>query len=620
VPETLRLVIVGHVDHGKSTLIGRLLHDTDSLPEGKILAIKASCERRGMPFEFAFLLDALQSERDQGITIDTTQIWLRGKERDVVIIDAPGHKEFLRNMVTGAAQADAAILVIDAAEGIKEQTRRHGYLLSLLGVRQLVVVVNKMDLIDFDQDRFSKIEAGIRSFLSGLRLPPSRIIPLSAHTGANVVTRSATMPWYDGPALFESLNGLNTETPAIDQPLRLPIQDVYKFDARRILVGRIESGRLAVGDQLLFSPANTVARVASIEQWPVIGTGPREAHAGQPVGITLSDPLFIERGALASQVGHAPIETDVFRARLFWLGRKSVEAGATLTMRLATAEFPVVVQSIERVFDSSELALKSQASIERNDVAEVTMRTKRLVALDTYAKLPRTGRFVLVADGQIVGGGAVFMDGYADQRALVTRRATNVRRHEHQVTLTDRERRNGHAGGVLWLTGLPSSGKSTLAVQVEKRLFDMGYQVYVLDGDNFRHGLCADLGFLPEDRAENVRRIGEVAALMSRAGFIAITALISPYRSTRTLARAAAGAAFHEVHVRASAEICAQRDPKGLWARARRGEIRDFTGVDAPYEEPEAPDLIVDTEKNNIEVNVAQIVEYVATCVSKRRL
>ncbi len=608
--DLLKIVIVGHVDHGKSTLVGRLFHDTGSLPDGKFEAIKAMSERRGMPFEWAFLMDALQAERDQGITIDTTQIWFKTDKRDYVIIDAPGHKEFLKNMVTGAASADAAVLVIDAHEGIQEQSKRHGYLLHLLGVRQIAIAVNKMDLVDFDEAKFNAIEKEFRAYLKSFGVEPTYMIPVSARDGDNMVGRSERAPWYKGPTLVEALDSFAEVTKPVEQPLRFPVQDVYKFDDRRIIAGRIETGRLQVGDTLLFSPSNKKVRIKSIEAWSVLEQ-PTEAIAGQSVGITLDEQIFVERGDVASHDTNAPIESDVFCARIFWLGREPLTVGKRYKMKLATTETQVQVQEIRKVIDTGDLSSANSASVERNTVAEIVLRAKKLVALDNYEDVARTGRFVLIDNYDIAGGGIISMDGYADQRKLVTVASTNVQMVEHRVTTPAREDRNGHAGGVIWLTGLSGAGKSTIALELETRLFALGYQAYVLDGDNIRHGLNANLGFSPEDRAENIRRIGEVAALFARSGAIAIASFISPYRSDRDRARAAARDRFHEVYVKADVATCESRDPKGLYKKARAGEIADFTGISAPYEAPEHPDLVLDTAAQSIEDSVRQVVDYV---------
>ena len=606
----LKIVIVGHVDHGKSTLVGRLFHDTGSLPDGKLETIQAVCERRGMPFEWAFLMDALQAERDQGVTIDTAQIQFRSEVRDYVIIDAPGHKEFLKNMVTGAASSEAALLLIDAEEGVREQSYRHGYLLHLLGVRQVAVLVNKMDLVGYSADRFGAVAEQYRDYLGSLGVEPMGFIPISAREGDNIVARSKVMPWYQGPTVVKALDQFTSEPGQADRPLRLPIQDVYKLDQRRILAGRIESGQLAVGDTLLFSPSNKTAKIRSIEAWSV-PEQPGEAVAGQSVGITLDEQIFVERGEVASHADAPPIESNVFRGRLFWLGRKPLAVGNRYTLKLNTTETEVAVQSIERVIDTGDLSSGPAELVERNAVAEVVLRTRGLLALDEHRNNPATGRFVLVEDFVPVGGGIISMEGYPDQRKSITRRATNITTVGHTVSREARVLRNGHKGGVLWFTGLSGAGKSTLALALEARLFAKGYHVYVLDGDNVRDGLNANLGFSPEDRAENIRRVGEVAGLFADAGFVVISSFISPYRADRERARQAAGGSFHEVYIEAPLELCEQRDPKGLYRRARTGEIPEFTGISSPYEAPENPDMVVRTGQLGVEECLSELAAYV---------
>jgi len=606
----LRIVIVGHVDHGKSTLVGRLFHDTGSLPEGKLETIQAVCERRGMPFEWAFLMDALQAERDQGVTIDTAQIQFHTEARDYVIIDAPGHKEFLKNMVTGAASSEAALLLIDAEEGVREQSYRHGYLLHLLGVRQVAVLVNKMDLVGYSADRFGAVAEQYRGYLGSLGVEPMGFIPISAREGDNIVVRSKVMPWYQGPTVVKALDHFVSEPGQADRPLRLPIQDVYKFDQRRILAGRIESGKLAVGDTLLFSPSNKTAKIRSIEAWSV-PEQPAEALAGQSVGITLDEQIFVERGEVASHADQPPIESNVFRGRLFWLGKKPLAVGNRYTLKLSTGETEVAVQSIERVIDTGDLSSGPADVVERNAVAEVVLRTRGLLALDEHRNNPATGRFVLVEDFVPVGGGIISMEGYPDQRESITRRATNITAVGHTVSREARVLRNGHKGGVLWFTGLSGAGKSTLALALEARLFAKGFHVYVLDGDNVRDGLNANLGFSPEDRAENIRRVGEVAGLFADAGFVVISSFISPYRADRERAREAAGGSFHEVYIEAPLDLCEQRDPKGLYRRARTGEIPEFTGISSPYEPPDNPDLVVRTDLLGVEECLSELAAYV---------
>jgi len=607
---TLKIVVVGHVDHGKSTLIGRLLHETDSLPPGKVEELQRVSAARGMPIEWSFVLDAFQAERDQAVTIDTTQIWFKTAKRHYVIIDAPGHREFLKNMVSGAASADAALLVIDAGEGLREQSRRHAYLLHLLGIRQVAVIVNKMDMVDYAEQRFIEIAAEVTRYLADLDIVPAAIVPVSARAGDNIALRSPIMAWYQGSSMLETLDRFHEVTRPRDQPLRIPVQDVYKFDERRIIVGRVEAGVLRVGDELLFSPSNKTARVRTIESWNSLVL-PVEAHAGESVGFTLDEPIFVERGEVASHRENPPVLTNVARATVFWLGDTPPDLDRTYRMRIATQETLVTVQSVERVIDTDTLASRASDTIERNSVAEITLRSRGIVALDEYRSIPVTGRFVLVDGYDTVAGGVISMEGYPDQRPTFGVKSTNLFAVAHRVTAENRVARNGHRGGVLWLTGLSGAGKSTLAIALEQRLFQKGYHVYVLDGDNIRQGLSANLGFAPEDRAENIRRVGEVAALFADAGFLCITAFISPYISDRERARSAAGPAFHEVYVKADLEICERRDPKGLYRRARAGEIAEFTGISAPYEPPSHPELIVDAGAHSIEESLAELTGYV---------
>jgi len=605
------VVIVGHVDHGKSTLVGRLFHDTGALPDGKLEAIRAMCERRGMPFEWAFLMDAFQSERDQGITIDTAQIWLRSELRDYVIIDAPGHREFIKNMITGASSADAALLMIDASHGIQQQSRLHGFLINLLGIKQVAVVINKMDLVGFSASHYEEIRATYTRYLAGLGAKADYVVPVSARDGDNLVRRSARMPWYEGPTLMEALDSFRAAPRPVDLPLRLPVQDIYKFDQRRIIVGRVESGKVAVGDRLLFSPSNKLATVATIEGWN--RTAPAlQALAGESVGLTLDEQIFIERGEVASQPENPPVLTSVFRGRIIWFGRGNLRRDAEYRLKLCTLDVPVTVQAVERVYDTEDLSIHEASEVGRHGVADVILRSRAMMALDEAQSIASTGRFVLTDGHNIVAGGLVDMDGYPDQRQSVTVRSSNLSRVDHRVTADARVMRNGHKGGVLWFTGLSGAGKSTIAMEVERRLFQKGYLVYVLDGDNVRNGLNANLGFSPEDRAENIRRIGEVAALFADAGMIAITAFISPYRADRQRARSAAKSSFHEIYVKADVATCEKRDPKGLYKRARRGEIAEFTGISAPYEEPEAAEFVVDTSALSVEDSVRSVVDYVA--------
>ncbi len=611
--EQLKIVIVGHVDHGKSTFVGRLFNDTGSLPEGKLEQLQKIAERRGVPFEWANLMDGLQAERDQNITIDTAQIWFQTPKRQYVIIDAPGHKEFLKNMITGAANAEAALLLIDASEGVQEQSRRHGYLLNLLGIRQIAVLVNKMDLAGYSQERFDSIEKEYRAFLQSLGVTPKIFIPIAAKHGDNIASLSNNMPWWNGPTVLATLDQFNVTDLPLNQPLRFPIQDVYRFDERRILAGRIESGSIKVGDKLIFAPTNKSSTVKSIERW----SAPKSdfASAGESIGVTLTEQIFVERGAIAALEAEPPYELTRFKARLFWLGREPFRKGRSYKLKLATQEVDCEIDDIQKIIDASTLDTVQREGKElrvgRHEVAELTLKTKRPVAFDAHSEIVATGRFVIVDGFEVSGGGIIAADNYPRRSSDSAHKSENIYWSHGKVTSAQRALRNGHSGCVIWLTGLSGSGKSTISTELERELFNLGKHVYVLDGDNMRHGLCSDLGFSPEDRKENIRRVGEVAKLMADAGNIVITAFISPYRSDRELVRKITPAGqFVEVFVNAPLEICEQRDTKGLYAKARANQIKEFTGISAPYESPENPEVELRTDKMTVAESVARVIEF----------
>ena len=610
--EQLKIVIVGHVDHGKSTLVGRLLYDTGTLPEGKYEQLQAVAKRRGAAFEWANLMDSFQAERDQNVTIDTAQIWFRTGKRQYVIIDAPGHIEFLKNMVTGAANAEAALLLIDAHEGIQENSRRHGYLLNLLGIRQIVLLVNKMDLVDYGEARFRAIEKEYRAFLGSAGIEAKLFIPISARQGDNLATASSNMPWWKGPTVVQALDELVPSEPPAHKPLRFAVQDIYRFDRKRILAGRVESGSIKVGDRLLFSPGNKVSVVKTLERWnaPVRNS----AAAGESIGLTLTEQIFVERGAMAALEDSPPCVLTRFKARVFWLGRQPLTIGRKYKLKLATQEVDCGVASIEKVIDASTLTPVSRPDaggwVGRHEVGELEIKTKRPVAFDAISEIVPTGRFVIVDGCEVCGGGIVLSDHYPRRTGDASHKSENIFWNRGKVTADQRAEMHGHAGCVVWLTGLSGSGKSTIAIELERELFEKGRLAYVLDGDNLRHGLCSDLGFSQQDRKENIRRAGEAAKLFADAGVICITAFISPYRSDRDLARKIAPPGkFLEVYVNAPLKTCEQRDPKGLYAKARAGQIKEFTGISAPYEPPLKAEIELRTDRDSVGECVAAIME-----------
>ena len=521
----MKLVIVGHVDHGKSTLVGRLMSDTDSLPSGKLDFVKDICKRQGKEFEYAFLLDALEEEQDQGITIDTSQIFFNTKKRRYVIIDAPGHKEFLKNMVTGAANAESALLLIDAHEGIQEQSRRHGYILKLLGLTQVAVVINKMDLVNYDPKIYNKIKSDYTKFLGSMGIEAREFIPVSAKLGVNIAQTSDKVPWYKGPSILQMLDQFTEKKIPNHLPFRFPVQDVYKFDERRIISGRVESGKVNVGDQLVFSPSNKVGVIKSIEAWSV-DKQPKKAEASESVGFTLGEQIFVERGDVASLKSELPIISTTFDVNVFWMGQRNLEKGKIYTLKLTTQEVPCEVVEFKKVTDASTLeTLKGQEYLAKNDVAEVTLRTSTPVVFDLFGSIPTTGRFVLVDGYDVCGGGIITT--YTPNK---TDRLRDEVRHrdfhwlKSDIKLEERAYRNGHQSTLILIVGSSGVGKAKLAKYLERKLFELNYQSYLLDGRNVALGVSADIGSQQKKQeGEVLRRFGEVAKLFLDAGHVVIS-------------------------------------------------------------------------------------------------
>jgi len=521
----MKLVIVGHVDHGKSTLVGRLMSDTDSLPSGKLDFVKDICKRQGKEFEYAFLLDALEEEQEQGITIDTSQIFFNTKKRRYVIIDAPGHKEFLKNMVTGAANAESALLLIDAHEGIQEQSRRHGYILKLLGLTQVAVVINKMDLVNYDPNIYNKIKSEYTKFLGSMGIEAREFIPVSAKLGVNIAKTSDKVPWYKGPSILQMLDQFTEKKIPTHLPFRFPVQDVYKFDERRIISGRVESGKVNVGDQLVFSPSNKVGVIKSIEAWSV-DKQPKKAEASESVGFTLGEQIFVERGDVASLKSELPIVSTTFDVNVFWMGQRNLEKGRIYTLKLTTQEVPCEVVEFKKVTDASTLeTLKGQEYLAKNDVAEVTLRTSTPVVFDLFGSIPTTGRFVLVDGYDVCGGGIITT--YTPNK---TDRLRDEVRHrdfhwlKSDIKLEERAYRNGHQSALILILGSSGVGKAKLAKYLEKKLFELNYQSYLLDGRNVALGVSADIGSQQKKQeGEVLRRFGEVAKLFLDAGHVVIS-------------------------------------------------------------------------------------------------
>ena len=606
--ELLNIVTVGHVDHGKSTVIGRLLADAGALPDGKLEAIRENCRRNSKPFEYAFLLDALHNEQDQGITIDTARCFFQSGKRRYIIIDAPGHIEFLKNMVTGASRAEAALMVIDAARGVEENTRRHGTFLSMLGISQVAVLVNKMDLAGYSESVFRAVAEEFTEFLRRIDITPAAFIPVSGMEGDNIAIPSERMPWYSGPTVLQQMDAFAPATPPERRPFRMPVQGVYKFtgggDERRIIAGTVEAGSVRAGDEITFYPSGKKTRVASLEVFsaPV----PERFTAGQAAGFTMAEQIFVRRGEVACRAGETPPFVGVrLRANVFWLGREPLRTDRPYILKCGTARAEARIERVLRVVDASNLDSCQRQQVEKNEVGEVELRLDRPAAFDAAKDgCDALRRFVLVDGYEIAGGGIVTAGLAAEDYDR-----KNLRWSAGAVTADEREALTGRRGLVVWLTGLSGSGKTTIAQETERALLDRGVAAYLLDGDTLRRGLCAELGFSDADRAENIRRAAETAGILRQAGLVTLCTFISPFAAGRAHARAVAGDRFMEVYVRARLETCMARDPKKLYEKALAGQIRSFTGIDSPYEPPEAPELVLDTEALSEEQCVERLTE-----------
>ncbi len=536
----LRLVVTGHVDHGKSTVTGRLLADTHALPDGKLEAIRDYCERNAKPFEYAFLLDALKDERAQGITIDAARIFFSTKKRRYVLLDTPGHIEFLRNMVTGAAQADAAVLVIDAQEGVRENSRRHGYLLSFLGIRQIAVVINKMDLVGWDAVIYDGIVSDYTRFLEKLGLVATGYIPASAMQGDNISRRSAMMPWYGGPTLLEMLDRFTVRGSSCEGVFRMPVQDVYRFsrdnDLRRIVAGTVLSGRIAPRDEIVFYPSNKRSVVESLETFPV--TAVEQYTAGEAAGFTMTEQIYITRGELAAKAGERPPEvSDRFRAKLFWLGKEPLTPGKDYLIKLGATKCIMRIERIIRTMDASTLDERSDGdAVARNEAAECEIRTIHPLAFDTADGYETTARFVIVDDFDIRGGGIILesLDGtpHDPYHRIMTR---NYHWASGRIDRDLRAERHGHRPHLVIITGAKDTGKKALARELEALLFAEGRLAFFMGIANLLYGVDADIKGLPGTREEHLRRLSELANILLEAGHILIVTAIELTDEDRTL-------------------------------------------------------------------------------------
>ncbi|MFZ9048913.1 MAG: sulfate adenylyltransferase subunit CysN [Steroidobacteraceae bacterium] len=606
--DLLRFITCGSVDDGKSTLIGRLLYESKLIFEDQLAALESDSKKvgtQGGDIDFALLVDGLAAEREQGITIDVAYRFFSTDRRKFIVADTPGHEQYTRNMATGASTADLAVILVDARKGILQQTRRHSYIVSLLGIRNVVLAVNKMDAVDYAQGVFDGIVEQYREFADMLGLEDVYPIPMSALRGDNVVERSERMRWYGGATLMQHLESVQVERNLAGRPFRLPVQWVNRPDQDfRGFAGTIASGRVRQGDAVRVLPSgrqSTVARIVTLDG------DLEEAVAGQSVTLTLADEIDISRGDVLAAADAPPAVADQFQVSLVWMHEEPMLPGRPYLMKIGPRTVTASITDIRHRVNVNTLEQMAARQLDLNEIGLCNLGTDRAVAFDAYEDNRETGAFILVdrISNDTVGAGMI-------QYAL--RRADNVHWQALDVDKRARSASKGQKACVLWFTGLSGAGKSTIANLVEKQLLALGRHTYLLDGDNVRHGLNKDLGFTEADRVENIRRVAEVSRLMVDAGLIVMVSFISPFRAERRLARELLEEGeFLEVYVSTPLVEAEKRDPKGLYRKAREGKIRNFTGIDSPYEPPEHPELVVDTSVVSAEEGARQVIDMLRT-------
>ena len=609
-PETkslLRFLTCGSVDDGKSTLIGRLLYDTKLLFDDQITTLARDSRKHGTAgdnLDFALLVDGLAAEREQGITIDVAYRFFATERRKFIVADTPGHEQYTRNMATGASNSDLAVILVDARQGILTQTRRHSFIVSLLGIRHVVLAVNKIDLVDFSQERYAAIVADYRALVADLGFETLRDVPLSARFGDNVMTRSVHTPWYDGPTLVEYLEDVDVEERAAAAPFRMPVQWVNRPNLDfRGFSGTIASGAVRPGDRLVVAGSGRTSRVKAIVTYDgALAT----ARAGQAVTLTLEDEVDISRGDILAAADARPDVAAEFTAHLIWMHEEALLPGRPYLIKIGARTISAHIASIDHKIDVNTYKPAPASTLALNEVGVVHLVTQSDIAVDPFTEIPGTGAFIVIdrMTNQTVGAGTI---------RAVLRRATNVHWQDFKVSKASRAGLNNQKPVVLWFTGLSGSGKSTIAGLVEKKLHAAARHTFVLDGDNVRHGLNKDLGFSDADRVENIRRVAQVSKLFVEAGLIVLVSFISPFRADRDLARDLMGnGEFVEIYVDTPLEIAERRDPKGLYKKARAGLLKDFTGIDSPYEAPEHPELRLAGGTRPVEELADEVIAYLA--------
>jgi bifunctional enzyme CysN/CysC len=603
----LRFITCGSVDDGKSTLIGRLLYDSKMIFEDQLAALEADSKRvgtQGQNIDFALLVDGLAAEREQGITIDVAYRFFATEKRKFIVADTPGHEQYTRNMVTGASTADCAVILIDARKGVLTQTRRHSFLAHLIGIRHIVLAVNKMDLVDYRQVVFDDIVADYREFASSIGIEAFAAIPLSGLAGDNIASRSIAMPWYAGPALIEHLETIDLEGDAARaRPFRMPVQWVNRPDLDfRGFAGLVASGSIKPGDKIRVLPSG---RTSSIARIVTMDGDLSEAMAGQSVTLTLADEIDCSRGDVIVTADAPPQVADQFQATLVWMAEEQLLPGRAYWLKLATQTVSATIQQPRHAIDINTLAELSVKTLGLNDIGVTEVYTDRPIVFEPYADSTDLGGFILIdkLTNATVAAGTL---------SFALRRSQDVHWQAVDITRAAHAAQKGQTAKLLWFTGLSGSGKSTIANLVEKKLHALGRHSFLLDGDNIRHGLNKDLGFTDADRIENIRRVGEVAKLMTDAGLIVLTAFISPFRAERDLVRGMMPyGEFVEIFIDTPLDVAETRDVKGLYAKARSGAIANFTGISSPYEAPVNPDIRIDTVRETPETAAERIVEHI---------
>lgn len=602
--DRIRFITCGSVDDGKSTLIGRMLFESQMIFDDQILSLKNESKKigtQGNDFDFALLVDGLVAEREQGITIDVAYRYFSTERRKFIVADTPGHEQYTRNMVTGASTADLAIILIDAQKGILTQTRRHSMICSTLGIKNIVLAINKMDLVGYSEKIFKNILKNYMSFCKELKFELIIPIPISALKGDNIIQRSQQTKWFKGPTLMHFLETVDIRSKLIESPFRLPIQWVNRPNQNfRGFSGTVESGQIKVGQKISVLPSGETANIKEIL---LFKNYLNKAHTKQAITVTLDRDIDISRGDVLVDANSPSEVSDQFEIKVIWMDSEPGYSGRSYLLKLGTSVLNAQITNIKHKININTFAKLSTKKLEFNDLSVITISTDKPITFENYYECKGLGGLILIdkVNNQTVAAGMI---------NFALRRASNIHKYNHEINKYKRQILNGHPSKVIWLTGLSGSGKSTIANALEKKLYSLGIRTYVLDGDNIRHGLNKDLGFNNSDRVENIRRVSEVAKLMVDAGIVVITAFISPFNAERKMARSIFNDdEFLEVYLDIPLRIAEMRDPKGLYKKARKGDIPNFTGIDSPYEEPKNPDLRVKTDIETVDDIIKTLIE-----------